>query len=124
MPADVQVFVTPSYILRSVSWTDGPLSYDAEHRLLTYRRPRVLEDQTVQLIFPTVQEGYAVSVEVVEGRRHGDVEVRDAVYLPPVAMFKEFSADVTFDPTAAAAPPLLARQTVRVRVTVRPIDGD
>lgn len=124
MPADVQVFVTPSYILRGVSWTDGPLSYDAEHRLLTYRRTRVLEDQTVQLVFPLVQDGYAVSVEVVEGRRHGDVELRDAIYLPAVAMFKEFSADVTFDPTANATPPLLPRTTVRFRVTVRPSDRE
>lgn len=122
MPADVQLLVTPSYILRSVSWTDGPLSYDAAERVLTYRRPRVLADQTVQLVFPMVQEGYAVSVEVVEGRRLGDVEVRDNIYLPAVAMFREFSAEVTFDPTANALAPLLSRQTVRFTVRVQPSD--
>ncbi|HEY8378540.1 MAG TPA: hypothetical protein VIK91_18725 [Nannocystis sp.] len=121
MAADVELFVTPSYILRSVTWTDGPLRYDAEQRVLTYRRPRVLADQTVQLVFPAVQEGYAVSVELVEGQRYGDIEVRDdKIYFPPVAMFRELGAEVTFDPTANALAPLLPRQTVRFTVRIQP----
>lgn len=124
MPADVQVHVTPSYILRSTQWTDGPLTYDAPSRTLTYHRSRDLSNQTVQFLFPSVQDGYAVSV-VVTAAPHGSENVTTAdgtVRLPRLAMFKEFTADVSFNPTATAAPPRLPRTTVRVTVRVQPHD--